>query len=313
MAKPAKNRKPLSPKLPSPATLLPTVILASLLVMALGAAAYIVLKRFLPATGEADVIRIAVSALGVLTVGAVAVIQYRKHRVTEAQASYTREAQYSDRLTKAIEHLGHPDMYIRVGALYEFRRLAEESGRDREYIADIIMRFFRDKLEALVRNYSSSDKDKKKGVNLRPETDVLTAGEILKGIREKPNLQRLKVPFLDLEEIDFSGANLTNANLNGAFLRNAVLFGADLRGADLRDVNLIWANLSGTNLSGANLIWADLRSACLIDVINLTEKQLNSAIINETTELPCNLKSDAPKTEPESPEAVGSNPVSPIK
>ncbi len=69
---------------------------------------------------------------------------------------------------------------------------------------------------------------------------------------------------------DLIGAKLIRADLSGAILRRANLMGADL----------IRANLRGANLRGAILSWT----------MNLTQEQIDSAITNEDTKLPDDLK-----------------------
>jgi len=64
--------------------------------------------------------------------------------------------------------------------------------------------------------------------------------------------------------------DLSGANLSGAILREA----------DLSEADLIRANLRGAILRGAILSWT----------MNLTQKQIDSAITNEDTKLPDDLK-----------------------
>lgn len=80
-------------------------------------------------------------------------------------------------------------------------------------------------------------------------------------LKERANLDRLKLP----------GANLRSAKLRYALMREANLRGADLTGADLsgawlHDADLRGANLSGADLSGARLHGADLTDANLSGV-----------------------------------------------
>jgi uncharacterized protein YjbI with pentapeptide repeats len=79
--------------------------------------------------------------------------------------------------------------------------------------------------------------------------------------------------------------HLENASLRYANLQDAKLKGAFLQGADLTYANLSRANLEGTILEKANLSGADLRGAKY-----LTKEQLESAIIDSTTQLPDYLK-----------------------
>ena len=96
------------------------------------------------------------------------------------------------------------------------------------------------------------------------------------------DLTSKRLSGLDLQNVDFKGANLrwarlNNTDLRGANLRDAILDsawllnanleGADLRGASLKSSQMRRANLRDANLSGArivaNLERADLRGADL--------------------------------------------------
>ena len=122
-----------------------------------------------------------------------------------------------------------------------------------------------------------------------------------------------------LDFADLSGAILRNTELKGAVLRGANLHNADLRGANLSGVKLLEANdndveaskergkppeelfkmdLSGANLRRADLKDADLSGADLSDADlrgakNLTQKQLEKASGNDTTQLPDGLDTPA--------------------
>jgi uncharacterized protein YjbI with pentapeptide repeats len=91
-------------------------------------------------------------------------------------------------------------------------------------------------------------------------------------------------------------ANLQEANLYGAYLKNASLKSANLAGANLRGANLRWVNLGQADLGAANLVRADLKDAILTNTNlkganlkmadGLTQKQIDSALIDESTLLP---------------------------
>ena len=85
-------------------------------------------------------------------------------------------------------------------------------------------------------------------------------------------------------------ANLFRANLSEANLFRADLFGADLSEANLSRAILIKADLSEADLSGAILLSANLRGVNLYAAKNLTQEQIESAITDEDTKLPDDLK-----------------------
>jgi uncharacterized protein YjbI with pentapeptide repeats len=79
--------------------------------------------------------------------------------------------------------------------------------------------------------------------------------------------------------------SLAGAHIRGANLSNAKLIGTNLSRADLTGAILRGANFLDTNLKGTILNKADLT-----DAKNLTRKQIDEAIIDETTILPDYLK-----------------------
>jgi uncharacterized protein YjbI with pentapeptide repeats len=87
----------------------------------------------------------------------------------------------------------------------------------------------------------------------------------------------------DAVRLDVHGAYLRGTNLSNANLESANLSGADFTNAIFRGANLRNAILKGTILRGADLT----------DVRNLTQAQLEAAIIDDRTRLPA-LAADAP-------------------
>jgi uncharacterized protein YjbI with pentapeptide repeats len=96
---------------------------------------------------------------------------------------------------------------------------------------------------------------------------------------------RLSVRNAYLQEADLHGANLQDADLEGARLSVADLMCANLRRANLRNADFWMADLKDAILQGA-----DLQGANLSDVTNLTQQQVDSAVISETTVLPAGLR-----------------------
>jgi uncharacterized protein YjbI with pentapeptide repeats/MinD-like ATPase involved in chromosome partitioning or flagellar assembly len=115
----------------------------------------------------------------------------------------------------------------------------------------------------------------------------------------------------NLAKANLSGATLISAQLGGADLSQAILYkaslngaslpGANLQGSNLASANLSQANLREANLTGANLTGADLTGAILDGAIlrgadltgsRLTFNQVISAIVDQDTRLPANLRGD---------------------
>lgn len=94
-----------------------------------------------------------------------------------------------------------------------------------------------------------------------------------------------------LQGVKLGAANLQGAKLGAANLQGAILVRTNLQHANLIIANLQGANLAGANLQGAELFNADLRGAYLYKAnlrgANLlTQGQVDSAIGDETTQLP---------------------------
>jgi uncharacterized protein YjbI with pentapeptide repeats len=230
-----------------------------------------------------DVAQTAVVILGVVTVGGAAAIQYRKQRVLEQASEMERDTKCSERLTKAIEHLGHDtNVSIRIGAVYELKRLAEDSAKDREDITKILSAFVRMGIEPL----SSPQKPTANGtVTLpRPGSDIFIAADILSLLFEeyqcRASLDRLYAEHVDLSRISLNGAYLREAVLNGGGFDCAKLNEANLRETELNKAELNRAELIGAELNGAKLNWAELNWAELNET-KLIGAELNWAELNE--------------------------------
>lgn len=88
-------------------------------------------------------------------------------------------------------------------------------------------------------------------------------------------MNRTRFNNADMRDVDAYGAVFSSANFSGANLTNASFVGTFLEGA-----NFAGATLSGTNFSGAQLA----RST------GLSQRQLNQACGDNSTELPSGLR-----------------------
>src|SRR5215208_3358379 len=152
-------------------------------------------------------------------------------------------------------------------------------------------------------------------LNITPD---LSEANLSKASLLEANLSEVNLFKADLSEADLRWASLVEANLSEANLVSAYLFEADLREADLTEADLseasltdadftaadfteanlymadfIGANLSGAKLRRANLSRAGFANADLSETKGLTQKQIDRANGNETTELPEGLKRPA--------------------
>lgn len=112
-------------------------------------------------------------------------------------------------------------------------------------------------------------------------TDVDAMRERVRPLLSRAS-EQLRADFRDRKDrrgADLVGAKLRKASLRGANLRGAYLIGADLRDADLRSADLLGADLRNTDIRGANLV----------DVLFLTQFQLNATRGDAKTTLPDTL------------------------
>jgi len=225
-----------------------------------------------------DILTMTATALGGLTIGGVAVMQYRKHKWAEYQAKMDEDSRTGERLEQAIEHLGNKNEHIRIGALYEFRNLAEDSPRNKENIVQILTAFVRKKslksdsllldgneaariLAQFIREFieETAEKSRKrnkmpfhKKCTLRPPECIFIA----LGILARPTFlnslvtwRGLKTDWLDLDcidlnrtkliEPDFKGTRLCHAYFYKAFICKPHFEGADLTGAHLKNADIV--------------------------------------------------------------------------
>jgi len=205
---------------------------------------------------------------------------------TYRQLQVNREGQITERFTRAIDHLGHAELDVRLGGIYALERIANDSSGDRGTIAEVLTAFVRGHapwpptpaagrltalhrgLPRLVRRSATDTEwpDEVQALQARA-ADVQAAMTVLGRRRVEPD---------GLHHLNLIGVDLRNARLDRAELRRAELFGANLSGAELSGANLQEARLQAVNLIGANLPHANLQRADL-SVTRLHRAELDSA------------------------------------
>jgi len=118
------------------------------------------------------------------------------------------------------------------------------------------------------------------------------------------NLFQADLSYLDLPDVDVSGARLrqadlslatmNRANFTGTNLSIANLFGARFTAAsfayaDMSRVTAVGAYFGGADLTGARLDGANLSGAEMAATRGLTQSQLDRACGDESTQLPAGL------------------------
>ena len=118
------------------------------------------------------------------------------------------------------------------------------------------------------------------------------------------NLFQADLAYMDLSDIDVSGARLRQSDMQlstfddwtlaGANISVSNLFGArfnraDFTGANLQSATLVGTYLGSSILTNANLAGANLSGADLSIAKGLTQQQLDTACGDESTLLPSGL------------------------
>ena len=176
----------------------------------------------------------------------------------------------SQKMLRAVEMLHSPDLTARLAglALLGAPPASQDGAIWREAVEDILCAFVRARTQMW------------RGLAHRKlETDTQNALTAL-AARPRNGAQPLDLHGACLREVVWP-----KAQLRGAFLYDCDLEGALLAQADLRGAWLLRANLRRANLDGA-----DLRATDVSGARGLERAQLQSAIWDETTRWPPDLR-----------------------
>ncbi|MFF4140807.1 pentapeptide repeat-containing protein [Streptomyces sp. NPDC001698] len=189
----------------------------------------------------------------------------------------TRRGQITDRFTKALERLGSPEIYVRIGGILALEQIVqdapEQSATDAAHVLGHFIRHRAPRAPIPTGSDTSNPAPTSSSgpLPVQPEADVqaaltaLTRAESRVHVdpRETLDLHGLHVAGANLRQADLTEANLLGATLTGADLFGATLTGADLTGATLTEAYLTGATLTEAELHGATLAGADLPGAKL--------------------------------------------------
>ena len=190
--------------------------------------------------------RIELAKVALLTVagaGAVAslYVAYRKQRSDEAGQLREQDRLFTERFTKAAEHLGHESAAVRLAGVYALARIADDSPRDR----DTCMRT----LAAYLRMPYDGDDGPDQAP---PEGEVRRTALAVIAERLDPHQPEkfwlgadLDLRGAQLDQVDFSGAEIEVASFQGARFRGGAAFVGTSFG---KAVDFSWAVFGGAAL-----------------------------------------------------------------
>ena len=187
----------------------------------------------------------------------------RQAEIAHAHRELAEQGQITERFTKAVEQLESSNSGVKVGAVFALERLASDSARDLNVVAET--------LSAFVRHESANvEKDKSEKV------------EIVAAIRV---LARM-VPVTS--ELRIAGSS-TQLDLSNAYLANATLRSCNLSGFNLSGANFSHCDLKLVKFDGCDLGSANLSKAMLVDV-SLMGVDAFLANFNESYFASCDLR-----------------------
>jgi hypothetical protein len=181
---------------------------------------------------------------------------------------YNREAQITDRFTRATDHLGHQKPEVRIGGIYALERIMRDSPRDHGPVVETLLAFLRERAAPANAILPATGDEK-------PPADIQAALTVLGRRKQRPDaeldalrlsganlrgalLRRGRLSCARLRSARLEHTHLEGAQLDGAFLRGAWLDRADLEGANLNHASLVGASMHDTKLTGASLVGSHL-------------------------------------------------------
>ena len=217
-----------------------------------------------------------------------------------------------ERLTRATEQLGNPDLSVRVGGILSLEQIAMGGGEEPKRIIRILASLIHARAIKVPENAKLETEEEFEAYRSK-RLDVETAVNAMARIASKLQMQKqfLKQPDetktylcnlqdtdlrglrfvkadltdFNLTKTDFSGAWLMEANLRyaqstGAIFRKTQMEDAILVGAKLKESNFVQADITDADLTGAELMGADLTGAELLGV-NFTKANLYAINISK--------------------------------
>jgi uncharacterized protein YjbI with pentapeptide repeats len=209
------------------------------------------------------------------------------------QLQIAQQGQITERFTRAIDQLGHPQLDVRLGGIYALERIASDSPADRVTIGEILTAFVRGHAPwppRLPGQYvATAPIAEVPELQIRAADVQATLTVLGRGGFDQPArpIDRLDLHAVDLRHANLIGAHLEHADLVSAHLEQANLALAQLADANLASAHLEQGNLASAQLIGAHLEQAHLEQAMLFDTnlagANLAGVDLRGAHLERAT------------------------------
>jgi hypothetical protein len=185
-----------------------------------------------------------------------------------------------ERFTKSVEEIGSASIHTRIGGVYGFARILQDSPADQPAIIEILAAFIHQQVPTDAKSPHAAGPPpdvmaailtiSRAGGHENQATQSIDLGEV---DLSEAKLHKLRLPSASLvkahlDESDLSDAILENDDLQYAIFDGAVLTNADLRGADLLGASFRGTDLTRADLTGVKNASADkLRQAILIETL----------------------------------------------
>lgn len=259
-------------------------------------------------------------------------ISNRRANAAVDRAKVSQEQNIGEQYNNAIEHLSKPEIFTRVGAIYNLLLIYKNDPKQyQEIIFDVLIEYLKS-----IQSMPSDNED-----DLDKEKQIIVDKLFKKMNNSGVNAYGINLSGVDFSEIDFSsaqlegsvlsGCNLKGCNFDGANLESAVLppdlegiksmRGANIKkiklgsgtkmnglqlqktklnGAELRYVDLTGANLTNADLTDTDLPGTNLSEATLTNTIGLTFEQLiQTKSLYKVVGLDKNIENKLKKEKPE--------------
>ncbi len=214
----------------------------------------------------------------------------RQSKTAEREATTAEQGLITDRLNKATENLGakdgvEPVLEIRLGALQELERIAQDSIRYHVSVMEILCAYVRIN-SPIVGDIGKIDTITPLRKDIQTALTIIRRREYGKGGAERLETEQaqgyqIDLSYCDLHKADLIGANLSRANINHSYMRFAKLDGANLTGAEIDGTNLVSAELRGANLSYAKI--SNTHNVETLAHVMLMEANLSHAKIKDSS------------------------------